>query len=150
MGIRQIANDAMKDHGWTWAGHAWTSVMIPALLTAIVGIFVPLDAISIMLSYLVLVTCLAIFYARREYLDHLAYEAKGTYRKAQGHLDASVDKTGDSLGPFTAWTTALMITLLLWNSWMVIVVVTITFVFLIKAMFHSAQVVRARRERRAI
>ena len=146
MKLMQIWRDAEHDPPWTWAGHGWVTVMVPAVVAALLVIFLAPNLLETFLTYWFGVTAAGLFYARREYKDELAYRAKGTYRDAQGVLTAAVDKTGDSLGPYTAWAAVTTTGLLLWTTpWLTMGAAVLTFVFLVIAMFASARKVRAAR-----
>ena len=179
--LYQVWKDAEHDHGWTWAGHAFVTVMVPCIIVGLISGLSNISHTETIAAYLLAITVAALFYARREFLDEKAYRRRwfcpqtgetvppseirtsgktvwhlhddgencqvlSAYYTAQALLTAAVDKTGDSLGPYTAWATAVTMALLLWQPWVAIAGACVSFAFIVKAMFASAA--KVRRERR--
>lgn len=114
-----------KDHVWTWIGHTFAAVFIPAFLMVLFKAFLLAWSAGLLgiedlgffsfIVYTALVTAMGYYYGRiREPKDKAEYGRKGTLDKRQADLTARVDGAGDALGPYAA-AVAVLTGLTMWG-----------------------------------
>ena len=109
MGMKKLESD----HVWTWIGHTFAAVFIPAFLMVLFKAFLLAWTVALLgiedagffsfVVYTALVTAMGYYYGRiREPKDKAEYQRKGTLDKRQADLTARIDGAGDALGPYAA------------------------------------------------
>ena len=92
-----------KNHVWTWIGHSFVAIMLPAFFMIFVLAFLLDPGLWAYVSYTGGVAVMGYYYGRiREPADKRKAAKAGILDKREADLTKRIDGAGDALGPYSA------------------------------------------------